>query len=252
MIERMKPLPLPLHYIISRIKEIILYESHSFLVFRMIQFLLSPLGSLGMINLYEKDLTKPLRKTVAKIDILISQATPAQLEEISNLHGIWERQDRYSEFERYFDSGQLLCFIAKIGSEIVNYNWTRFHTMPTPIGPCFTSIPLMADEVFCQTAFTVEKWRGNNIHAAVLNHMLCFQKENGFHKAYTAVATYHKSSFKAHERTGWDLEAIILYFVLKGSNKTFIRSLRGNRECSYLKKILSVNRKKNANAEIRA
>ena len=229
---------LPSQNKISRFKEVIRYESHGFLVFRIMTFFLSPLGFLGMMRLYEKDLTAPLKETEARIDISISQATLDQLENISHVHRSGEREERQEEFERYFNDGHL-CFIAKIDSQIVNYNWTCLHSMPSPIEPYSPSIPLMADEAFCQTAFTVEKWRGQNIHAEVLNHMLRFMKDTGFRKAYTAVDSNNRSSFKAHERTGWDLGAIILYFVFIRSNRTFIWKLRGNRNCAYLKKILS-------------
>lgn len=202
------------------------YEGLHILLWRMLILGLSPLGTLAIDSFCRKDLTRPLGEMQAKVDLIVSQATEAHIDELATLvakrYGPkyvreWFKTRSIQETigDRFQQGAK--CFVGRIGTEIVHYNWVLFHSEEWPRAPHF--IHLSDREALCDDAFTVEEWRGKGIHGAVHNHMLLFLQQSGFRTAYTRVHTDNISSKKALQRLGWDFYGTLLYFSPHQSDK---------------------------------
>jgi len=209
------------------------YEGLHILLWRTLKLGLSPLGELGIVSFCRKDLTQPLGETQAKVDLIVSQATEADTDQLATLAAkryspkqkrelfkTWSIQETIRD---RFQKGAK-CFVGKIGAEMVHHNWIFFHRkewLPE------YSIHLSDREALCDDAFTVEEWRGKAIHGAVHNQMLLFLQQSGFRTAYTYVYTDYNSSQKALRRLGWDFYGTLLYFSPHQSDKVLRWQVRG-------------------------
>ncbi len=211
---------LPGRYL-RRAKETIHYEGPHFLLWRVLVKGLSPWGTLGLMTLLRKDLTRPLKKIPTRSDLTVCQATEADIKKLATLIHIQHRagtapassldqglQQRLSDL---FQKGHR-CFLGRIGGEIVHYNWIYFcwNESVTHTG---RFVVLKDDEALLNDAYTLGRWRGKAIHTIVQYHMLRFLKEAGFRMAYTFALTTNKSSLKTHERLRWERSGIMLYFI---------------------------------------
>ena len=211
------------------------YEGLHVLLWRLLQYSLSPLGRLGMLSFCRKDLTQRLLENQAKVDLTINQAIEADIDQlamlVSSRYGPSQRRELFSERSipetilDQFEHGAK-CFVARIGEEIVHYNWIFFHKKIWEPGPCY--ITMGNHETLCDDAFTPEKWRGKAIHGAVHNEMLIFLQRSGFETAYTLVNSFNLSSKKALQKLGWDFFANLLYFIPHKSQKTLALKVRGS------------------------
>jgi len=209
------------------------YEGLHILLWRMLKLGLSPLGELGIVSFCRKDLTQPLGETRAKVHLIVSQATQADIDQLAILvakryspewnrklfatKGIQETiRDRFQQGAK--------CFVGRIGTEIAHYNWIFFHSRELWRGH---SVHLSDGEALCDDGFTVREWRGKGIHGAVNNHMLLFLQQSGFRTAYTYVYTDYNSSQKALRRLGWDFYGTLLYFSPHQSDKVLRWQVRG-------------------------
>ncbi len=212
------------------------YEGLHVLLWRLMQYSLSPLGRLGMLSFCRKDLTQGLLDIRAKVVLTINRATEADIDQLTMLassrYGPSQRRELFSErsiretiLDRFEHAAT--CFVARIGEEIVHYNWIFFHRhVWEPGGPCL--ITMGNREALCDDGFTPEDWRGRAIHGAVNNAMLNFLQQSGFETAYTLVNSFNLSSKKALHKVGWDFFANFLYFTLRKSQKTFGLEVRGS------------------------
>jgi RimJ/RimL family protein N-acetyltransferase len=223
------------HHYYRRTVETLRYEGPHYVFLRALPFCFSPLGSLGLLDFFQKDLTEPLREIRAKVDITVNQAAESDIDQISKL--VERRYSNSGTLEWYsklgvrdtilerFQRGSK-CFIAKIGEEIVHYNWIFFHREEVDPGTGLF-IYLKDDEALCNDGSTSEAWRGKSIHTAVNNQMLCFLQQKGYRKAYTIVASQHKASKKGLYRVGWAYSGTLFYFVFRRTKKCLKWWIRG-------------------------
>jgi hypothetical protein len=206
------------------------YEGLPILSWRMLRWGLLPFGELRAITYCRMDLTQPLGEIQANADLIISQATEADIDQLVALIEIrWSPKRKLELFKaksiKETISEQLKqgakCFIGKIGTEMVHYNWIFFNRKEYD----HYYIKLHDDEALCNDGFTVQEWRGKSIHGAVNNHMLLFLQQAGFHTAYTCVNIDNISSKKGLYRVGWDLYGTLLYFSINNSNKVLMWQL---------------------------
>ena len=61
------------------------YEGLHVLLWRLLQYSLSPLGRLGMLSFCRKDLTQRLLENQAKVDLTINQAIEADIDQLAML-----------------------------------------------------------------------------------------------------------------------------------------------------------------------
>ena len=211
------------------------YEGlHFFLLQAMIRCI-APIGQLGLKALCQKDLTRPLKEIRAKVDITVSRAAEADIEQLTTLVvKRWGPKARKNydilrdDIRRKLQRGSI-CFVGKIDTEIIHYNWIFFHSVEplTGVGPC---IQLNDDEALCDDAYTEEAWRGKAIHTAIQYQMLLFLKKASYRRIYTPVGVNNKSSLKTHRRLGWEFSGTMLYFVPHGSKKAWIGRIKGTLE----------------------
>lgn len=208
------------------------YEGLHILLWRMLKWGLSPLGELRLSSFCRKDLTQPLGVTQAKVDLIVSQATEADIEQLATLvakrygpkrtRELFKTQSIQETIRGRFQQGAK-CFVGKIGSEMAHYNWIFFQKIQRKD----YSIHMSDHEALCDDGFTIEKWRGNGVHGAVNGQMLLFLQRSGFHTAYTLVGTDNVSSKKALQRLGWDFFGILLRFNPHRSDRVLNWEVRG-------------------------
>lgn len=212
------------------------YEGPQYLFLRMMPILVSPLGFIGILNFYQKDLTEPLREIQTNVNLIVRLATPSDIEELITLikrrYAHSRTLEWYSKLGirdtilRRFQRG-CKCFIGKVGEEIVHYNWVFLHWEETDPGiGRFTH--LKNDEALLNDGFTPEEWRGKSIHTAVNNEMLRFLKETGYRRAYTIAGLQGKSAKKGVSRVGWTYTGTMLYFLPRGSEKARVWRIDGS------------------------
>jgi hypothetical protein len=218
-----------------RIIEIMRYEGPHFLLLQAMTRCIAPIGQLGLKALCQKDLTRPLEEIRAKVDITVSRATEADIEQLTALVvKRWGPKARKNydilrdDIRRELRRGSI-CFVGKIGTEIIHYNWIFFRSVEplTGVGP---RIQLNDGEVLCDDAYTEEAWRGKAIHTAIQYQMLLFLKKAGYRRIYTPVGVNNKSSQKTHRRLGWEFTGTMLYFIPRGAKKAWIWRIKGTLE----------------------
>lgn len=219
----------------SRAREIICYEGPHFLLWRALVKALSPWGSLGLINLYRKDLAPPLDRIPMKLDLTACQATESDIEQLARLISVrygrregdafLTGQDIRQRIVELFRRGHR-CFLGKIGKEIVHYNWIFFHWNESVSGTG-RFVRLRDDEALLNDAYTSEQWRGRAIHTIVQHHMLFSLQQGGYRTAYTFVSAKNRSSQKTHHRLRWERSGIMLCFIPHGPKEAKIWRIRG-------------------------
>jgi len=206
------------------------------LLWRMLRMCIFPLGVMGLTTFCEKDLTQPLREIRAKVPLNIGQATESDIEQLvtltkirygpaKNMLGQYKNRGIRDTILERFQQGHR-CFVGKIGTEIVHYNWVFFHRKESVAGTG-RFITLRDDEALMDDAYTAEACRGKAIHTAVHNQMLLFLQQTGYRKAYTVVNSDNKSSQKTHRRLGWKISGTMFYFIPRGTEKAWICPING-------------------------
>ncbi len=203
------------------------YEGIHILFWRMLRWGLHPLGDLRAITFCRKDLTQPLEEKHASIDLTICPATEADIDRIAELTELrWSEQQKKRLFKeksiketivQRFNQGNI-CFLGKVGLEVVHYNWIFFHKMDYNQ----YYLLLRSSEALCDDGFTHPNWRGKGVHGAVNNQMLRYLQRSGIRTAYTNVESDNLSSKKGLRRVGWDCYGSLVYFDIYGSKKIWM------------------------------
>jgi L-amino acid N-acyltransferase YncA len=205
--------------------------------------LLSPLGALSLEVLLERDLTTTVESISAGVPVAIREAMDADLDRITSLYS----QDSYlylgdepisqsnkrgsgadSEMvyravdpkarEQYRDRMRRgeKCFLALVGSEIAHVNWLCFSWgEAVPGHPIF----LQPGEVYTTDAFTLDKFRGQNIHGHILSEMLRYAQNKGYLRAYTVTRLARPASMRAFHQLGWRTVGKLLCFIPRRTDR---------------------------------
>jgi hypothetical protein len=215
--------------------ETLRYEGPYYIFLRLLPIGFSPFGSLGLLKFYQRDLTGPLRRVQPKVEIEICQAGECDIDELSRLVRIHYAHSTDLEFYaklgirdtilQRFQRGAR-CFVAKIGGEIVHYNWIFFRLEEIDPG-LGRFLRLEDDEALCNDGFTAEPWRGKSIHPAVNNGMLLFLQQIGYRRAFTVAGMQNKRSEKGLYRIGWDYCGSMIYFTPRGKERGWIIHVSG-------------------------
>lgn len=210
------------------------YEGFHILLWRILKMCLLPLGYLGYAIFYRKDLTQPINEISTSVGLTVTQATETDIDELVNL--VVQRYGPTKNLEWYAKLGiretilQRLqrgckCFVGKVGTQIVHYNWI-FPQWEESVPGTGRFIHLREDEALMNDGFTAEGWRGKSIHGAVHSQMLIFLKRAGHPRAFT-IAGSVKSARKPLDRIGWDLTGVMLFFIPRGRQKAWICRVKG-------------------------
>ncbi|HEV8261607.1 MAG TPA: hypothetical protein VGQ19_12720 [Burkholderiales bacterium] len=189
----------------------------------------APLGRIELAFLYEMPLTRPVEITRARVNATVTPATRADVAELAVVFA--QSEDAPPEripaitqaIGRRLDSGEI-CFIARVGPQIVHYNWISFRWKES-LADRF--IVLAEDAAYCGGAYTVESWRGQAIHTEVNSMMLRFLYERGFRRAYTFVNGDNRSSRKTMNRLGWKRSGVMVTFKARREKRARIWLLKG-------------------------
>ncbi len=201
------------------------YDGFAFLPWKLAVEALSPLGFLSLVSFYQKDLTKPLKTPSAKCDLTVCQARGTDIEKLTTLiYNRYCQGENNEDFMSWRIQAKIfdllrrghICFLGKIGGEVVHYNWIFFHWNNSVPG---RYVHLKEDEALLNEAYTSEPWRGKAIHTLVQYHMLLHLQEAGYRRAYTYAFTDNRSSLKTHDRLGWKRTGLMLYFVTQNGNR---------------------------------
>jgi hypothetical protein len=226
------------------------YEGLHLLLWRMLQKSLAPLGELGLTSFCRKNLTQPLKEIQAKVDLIFIQVTEAEIGQLAML----EAQDLDPQHLQNPSSVQgieerirtrmqqgAICYVGKVGSEMVHHNWIFFHKVESHLG--YTA-NLSDHEAYFGISFTALEWRGNGIHGAVNNHMLSVLQQSGFRMVYTRVELDNIASTKGLQSVGWDFYGPLLYFIPKQSDNVYRWEIRGPLDPFELDQVQNKNSRK--------
>jgi len=201
------------------------------LIWQLIRKIFHPFGDLGLVTFFEKDLIQPLKEVKAGAELTIVKAQESDMEPLIKLIG--ERYGSMKSSQRRevenrvlcrFQKGSL-CFLGKIRNEVIHYAWISFNWDESLAG---RFLHLGIDEALYLDAYTVEKWRGQRIHPAVLHQMLYYLKQRGYRKVYALVDTDNKSSKKTHDLLAWTVFGNALGFTPRGASKGWIWRIKGS------------------------
>jgi hypothetical protein len=209
--------------------------------------LLSPLGTVSLEMLLERDLTTTVEPISARIPVAIREAMDADLDSITFLfskdsylylgdepisqstnrgRGAVDRAVEPKAREPYRDRlrrGEK-CFLALVGSEIAHVNWLCFSWGEAiPGHPIF----LQPGEVYTTDAFTPNKFRGQNIHAHILSEMLRYAQKKGYCPAYTVTRLARPDSMHAFYQLGWHTVGNLLCFIPRKTDRSWLLKLFG-------------------------
>ena len=186
-----------------------------------------PLGILGLVTIFERDLDQPIQEIKAKVDLTIAPAEKSEIESIIKLVEARDSNGQKAKVQNIilnrFQKGSL-CFLGKIGTEVVHYNWISFNWDESLAG---RFLHLKENEAFFLDAFTLEKWRGEKIYPAVQYQLFHYLKQRGYRKIYTLVDTDNRSSKKTHYFHGWQTIGLVLYFTPRGATEGWVWRIRG-------------------------
>ena len=165
-------------------------------------------------------LTRPFRRldvcTMFRRDLTGYTGVPDALEvEIKRCLSVDEveqaaclgRPDPYRRelFRWRFQNG-CACFVARVGSTLVGYDWIRLRA-GIDDGDW---IDLAAHEVYTLDAYVAEDWRGHRIHRSMGAQMLLFAKAQSYTSAYSKASVFNYTSQKATRRNGWAVSGYAL------------------------------------------
>jgi hypothetical protein len=209
--------------------------------------LAAPLGALSIEVLLERDLTAPIAPIGAELDLSLREATDQDLDWITPLYArdpylylgetdpasgkavIAGKLAATEQYRARLRRGEK-CFVASAGSEVAHVNWICFGWGEAIPGH---PIVLRPGEVYTTDAFTIEKFRGRNVHAAVLGEMMRYAQRAGYRTAYTLTRTDRHSSFHALRELGWRVRGRLVCFVPRGARRAWVLRLSGRVDCLY-------------------
>jgi GNAT superfamily N-acetyltransferase len=217
-------------------------EKFSLAVWNILAKLVSPLGRLSVELLLRRDLKGPIPPISANVEVTIRPTAEGELDRVARLYSrdpylylgdapsaalnadTSESDPNALELYRERMRRGEKCFLALVGSEIAHVNWTCFQW-----GEAIAGRPLVlrAGQVYTTDAFTVEKYRGQNIHAAVLGEMLRYAQRAGCHTAYTVTRQDRRRSFRAFRQLGWHVIGRLLCFTPRWAETSWILRVSG-------------------------
>jgi hypothetical protein len=202
--------------------------------------LLSPLGRLSVELLLRRDLHQAIPAISTKIEVTIRPATERELYHVARLYSgdpylylgdapLAGEEAAASEkravdlYRQQMRRGEK-CFLALVGGEIVHVNWICFRWGEALLG---RPLILQPGQVYTTDGFTVERYRGRNIHAAVLGEMLRYAQRAGCHTAYTMSRPDRRATFPGLYQLGWGIIARIFCFTPRWSQICWILRVSG-------------------------
>ncbi|MDI1283042.1 MAG: hypothetical protein PSV46_01485 [Reyranella sp.] len=200
---------------------------------------ISPFGDFCCGILFERSLLDPLPVAKTSVDVILRQATEADIGEICRLYSTdaWLYLGKASAKggvdtaarELYRDRlrrGEL-CFLAISDGEIAHVNWvcsTWGDALPG------NPIRLKPGEIYTTDALTTDRFRGKGLHAVVLRAMLEHAQVRGDRHAYTLARLDRADSHKGLFQLGWRECGRAIYFLPRHSERPWFLGCKGKLE----------------------
>ena len=225
-----------LHRTLASLRYRVRYSGLRGVLWRVFEDCLAPIGQVGLESICRKDLAVPLVDMTPRADVDISVATEDDIDQLVGLvESNWHDSDEVGPYTELGGRGTIVdrfqrgekCFVAKIGTDIVHYNWIAFDREEAIAGTGLIVCLTDGQEAVCHDGFTVEAWRGMGIHPAVNSAMLRWLKESGYRYAYTVVGTVSRSSNITHHRLDWEFTGVMLYLISRRTGKARVWRLKG-------------------------
>jgi len=195
---------------------------------------LSPFGTLGIVNLYERDVTLPLPPVGSRVRLSVDEATLQELDALTALRMLdlsgpavlgaarLERDFRLQIVRRFHRGWK--CYVARVQGKIVHCTWVAVKWAES-IGHRF--IVLKDDEAYTADAYTAKAWRNQGIHRLVKFHILQDLQKAGCQTAYVLVHVDCRPSKWVQVLMGYHTLGTVLYFASRWTQKTWVLPLRG-------------------------
>jgi GNAT superfamily N-acetyltransferase len=204
-----------------------------------LNWLLSPLGELTCAILLERSLAAPLPEAKTSLDVILRQATEADMDAICRLYssdpwlylgetsGFGDDHGRAREF--YLDRlrrGEM-CFLAESGQALAHVNW-----LCSSWGDALPGHPLRLapGEVYTTDGLTTEAFRGKGLHAFVLRAMLEHARARGGRHADTLARLDRTKAHKGLFQLGWQECGRTVYFLPRRASRAWFLWRRGKLE----------------------
>jgi hypothetical protein len=195
----------------------------------------SPFGRLGIVNLYEKDLTGPVEPVRPRVQLAVNQASLDDLEALTALRMLdetrpesmrrahIEQQLRLQSIQRFGRGWK--CYVARAEGRIVHCTWVAVKWAES-IGHRY--IALKEDEAYTADAYTAKAWRSKGLHRLVKFQILQDLKKANYQTAYVLVHVDCRPSKWVQVLLGYKTLGTVLYFASRRSHKTWVLLLRGS------------------------
>jgi hypothetical protein len=177
-----------------------------------------PLRRAEIEVVFRRDLTQPIPEAVARVplDAYVGSRDEV-LGELPQLRPDPALPELFaSRLERGFG-----CFVGRVEGRIAAYNWTQFE----PGEDDGAWVDLRPGEVHTLDSYTLDEFRGLNIHAALLREMLLFDAGLGYRCAYSATNLWNRRSRKGLRRV--DFEQIGSFLQVRGPSGLAVIRLSG-------------------------
>src|SRR5262245_37130743 len=126
----------------------------------------------------------------------------------------------HPEASARFREGQL-CVVARAGTEVVSYCWLT--VAPVSVVEIDRLLVPGPDEVYFYDAFTAPSWRGRGLFSAVLWQLQAVARKRGRRRAMIFVLASNVPSWRAIERTGFEMFQEVSKIELLGLGRVWFR-----------------------------
>jgi GNAT superfamily N-acetyltransferase len=219
-----------------RSRDIVRYEGWQVWLWRILSAAVMPVAKVGASRIFEKALDCLHAPPVSQPGLTVGSLREADFEAVVRLMA--DRAARGRPSRRLLATSRRMirdrleagheCFVARLDDEVVHCGWVSFGWIEWP-GEHWTEPPanpgrlviLGRDEAFHSDAYTHEAWRGRQLYAVALDHILRHLRERGIQRVYAEVALDNSSSAKTYDRLRWRLLGTVLYLRPRGSSRAW-------------------------------
>lgn len=218
-----------------RMRDTLIQDGVVPLLWRTLIKCLSPFGTLGIVNLYEKDLSAPMAPVCCRVTLAVNEASLEDLDALTALRmqdepmppsarrTQIERRLRLQSIQRFGRGWK--CYVARAEGRIVHCTWVAVRWAES-IGQRY--IALKEDEPYTADAYTAKAWRSKGLHRLVKSRILQDLKQANYQTAYVLVHVDCRPSKWVQVLLGYKTLGTVLYFASHRAHKTWVLLFRGS------------------------
>jgi hypothetical protein len=178
---------------------------------------LAPLRRVQLIAMFRRDFTGPVPVPPVDLPVVFSPAGVDEVAEVADIDGHGEARE--ATFRSRLEEGQGV-FVARLGDEIVGYNWAAFgHSRDGD-----ERLVMADDEAYFYDGYTAVALRGYGLHPALHCWQIRYLRDRGIRTGYTAIVITTRRSMNMIKQLQWTRTGWML--ALKGRGGRTVRFLR--------------------------